>query len=54
MLGIMQVGHEAFEQQGSPDFDAGFRGFSNPFEDLFNGDVMELNFIYLSGVTFCY
>lgn len=52
MLGKWQVGHEAFEQQGNPDFDAGFRGFNNPFEDLFNGDVMELIFIYLS-VAFC-
>ncbi|KAK4801859.1 hypothetical protein SAY86_000062 [Trapa natans] len=36
-----QAGHEAFEQ-GNPDFGAGFRGFNNPFEDLFNGDIFNM------------
>ncbi|KAF8022292.1 hypothetical protein BT93_G2442 [Corymbia citriodora subsp. variegata] len=37
-----QVGHEAFEQQGNPDSDPAFRGFNNPFEDLFNGDIFNM------------
>ncbi|XP_031398108.1 chaperone protein dnaJ GFA2, mitochondrial isoform X2 [Punica granatum] len=37
-----QVGHEAFEQQGSPGSDSGFHGFSNPFEDIFNGDIFNM------------
>ncbi|KAL3732728.1 hypothetical protein ACJRO7_029386 [Eucalyptus globulus] len=37
-----QVGHEAFEQQGNPDFDSGFRGFNNPFDDIFNGDIFNI------------
>ncbi|XP_030439580.1 chaperone protein dnaJ GFA2, mitochondrial [Syzygium oleosum] len=37
-----QVGHEAFEQQGNPDFDSAFCGFNNPFEDLFNGDIFNM------------
>ncbi|KAI4339057.1 hypothetical protein MLD38_024040 [Melastoma candidum] len=37
-----QVGHESFEQQGNPDFGAGFHGFNSPFEDLFNGDIFNI------------
>ncbi|XP_030547370.1 chaperone protein dnaJ GFA2, mitochondrial [Rhodamnia argentea] len=37
-----QVGHEAFEQQGNPDFDSAFRGFNNPFESIFNEDIFSM------------